>query len=203
MHPKLEPLIQSEVKKLLDARIIFKVRRSEWVSNLVPVRKKSGEIRLCVDFRNLNRASDKDNYPVPPMEQLLQMVSGSELFSLLDGFSGYNQVLVAEEDRLKTTFRTKWGTFAYRRMPFGLINAGATFQRAMDIAFHRLIGRSVVVYLDDITIFSKRRGEHARKIFERCQKYGISLNPKKCVFAVTEGKLLGHIVSKQGISIDP
>ena len=107
MHPKLEPMIQSEVKKLLDARIIFKVRHSKWVSNLVPVRKKSREIRLCVDFRNLNRASDKDNYPVPPMEQLLQMVSGYERFSLLDGFSGYNQVLVAEEDRLKTTFRTK------------------------------------------------------------------------------------------------
>ena len=140
MHPKLEPLIQSEVKKLLDARIIFKVRHSEWVSNLVPVRKKSGEIRLCVDFRNLNHTSDKDNYPVPPMEQLLQMVSGSELFSLLDRFSGYNQVLVAEEDRLNTTFRTKWGTFAYRRMPFGLINAGAKFQRAMDIAFRGLIG---------------------------------------------------------------
>ena len=127
MHPKLEPLIQSEVNKLLDARIVFKVKHSEWVSNLVPVRKKSGEIRLCVDFRNLNRASDKDNHPVPPMEQLLQMVSGSELLSLLDGFSGYNQVLVAKEDRLKTTFRTKWGTFAYRRIPLGLINAGATF----------------------------------------------------------------------------
>ena len=90
MHPKLEPLIQNEVKKLLDAKIIFKVRHSEWVSNMVPVRKKSREIRLCVDFRNLNCASDKDNYPVPPMEQILQMVSGSELFSLLDGFSGYN-----------------------------------------------------------------------------------------------------------------
>ena len=126
-----------------------------------------------MDFRNLNRASNKDNYPVPPMEQLLQMVSGFELFSLLDGFSSYNQVLVAEEDRLKTTFRTKWGTFSYRRMPFGLINAGATFQRAMDIAFRGLIGRSAVVYLDDITIFSKRRGEHAfhlRQIFERCRK---------------------------------
>ena len=95
MYPKLEPLIQSEVKKLLDAKIIFKVRHLEWVLNLVPVRKKSGEIRLYVDFRNLNRASDKDNYPVPPMEKILQMVSGSELFSLLDGFSGYNQVLVA------------------------------------------------------------------------------------------------------------
>ena len=144
----------------MDARIIFKVRHSEWVSNLVPVRKKSGEIRLCVDFKNLNRASDKDNYHVPPMEQLLQMVSGSELFSLLDGFSGYNQVLVAKEDILKTTFRTKWGTFTYIRMPFGLINAGATFHRAMDIAFRGLIGRSAVVYLDHITIFSKRREEH-------------------------------------------
>ena len=123
-----------------------------------------------MDFKNLNRASDKDNYPVPPMEQILQMVSSSELFSLLDGFSGYNQVLVAEEDRLKTTFRTKWGTFAYRRMPFGLINIGATFQR-VDIAFRGLIGRSVVVYLDYVTIFSKKREEHAfhlKQIFQRC-----------------------------------
>ena len=93
-----------------------------------------------MDFKNLNRASDKDNYPVPPMEQLLQMVSGSELFSLLDGFSGYNKVLVAEEDILKIAFRTKWETFSYRRMPFGLMNVGATFQRAMDIAFCGLIG---------------------------------------------------------------
>ena len=97
MHPKLEPLIQSEVKKLLEPKIIFKVKHSEWVSNLVPVRKNSREIRLYVDFRNLNCASDKDNYLVPPMEQILQMVSGSELFSLLDGFSGYNQVFVVEK----------------------------------------------------------------------------------------------------------
>ena len=74
MHPKMEPLIQNEVKNLLDAMIIFRVRHSEWVANLIPVRKKSGEIRLCVDFRNLNHASDKDNYLVPPMEQILQMV---------------------------------------------------------------------------------------------------------------------------------
>ena len=113
-------------------------------------------------------------------------------------------MLVAEEDRLKTTFRTKWGTFAYRRIPFGLINAGATFHRAMDITFHDLIGRSVVVYLDNVTIFSKKREEHAfhlKQIFERCRKYGISLNPRKCVFVVIEGKLLDHVVSKKGISI--
>ena len=140
------------------------------------------------------------------MEHILQMVSGFELFSLLDGFSSYNQVLVAEENRLKTTFRTKWGNFVYRRIPFGLINAGATFQRAMDIDFCSLIGRSVVVYLDDVTIFSKKREEHAfhlKQIFERCWKYGISLNTKKCGFVVIEGNLLGHDISKKGILIDP
>ena len=108
------------VKNLLNAKIIFKVRHSEWVSNLVPIWKKYGEIRLCIDFKNLNRALDKDNYHVPPIEKILQMVLGSELFSLLDGFFGYNQVLVVEEARLKTTFRTKWGTFAYRKIPLGL-----------------------------------------------------------------------------------
>jgi len=97
--------------------------------------KRYGEIHLCVDFKNLNRASENDNYLVPPMEQLLQTVFASKIFSLLDGFSGYNQVLVSEEDWLKTTFWTKWGTFAYKRMPFGLINAKENFQRDMDVAF--------------------------------------------------------------------
>src|SRR5882757_4953852 len=91
-------------------------------------------------------------------------------------------------------------------MPFGLINAGATFQRAMDIAFRGLIGKFVIIYLDDITVFSKNRADHLthlRRVFERCRKYGISLNPKKSIFSVTEGKLLGFVVSKQGINIDP
>jgi hypothetical protein len=140
------------------------------------------------------------------MEQILQSVAGSELMSFLDGFSGYNQILVHPDDRLKTTFRTKWGTYAYQKMPFGLINVGATFQRAMDIAFKGLINRSVVVYLDDITVFSKKRANHLhdlKQIFERCKRYGISLNPKKSFFALNEGKLLGFIVSKDGIYIDP
>ena len=122
------------------------------------------------------------------MEKILQQVSGSEMFSLLDGFLGYNQVLVSKTDQLKTTFRTPWGTYAYRKMLFGLINARATFQRAMDIAFRGLIGQFVVVYLDDVTIFSKNRADHLthlRRVFERCRKYGISLNPKKSIFAVT------------------
>ena len=103
------------------------LRYSEWVANLVPVRKKNGEIRLCVDFRNLNRASLKDNYPLPKMDHILQKVVGASRMSMMDGFFGYNQVAVLPEDQKKTAFTTPWGTFMYARMPFGLINAGATF----------------------------------------------------------------------------
>ena len=140
------------------------------------------------------------------MELILHMVSSLEMFSLLDGFSGYNQVLVVEQDRPKTMFRTKWATFSYRRMPFGLINVGDTFQRAMDITFWGFIGHSVVVYLDDVTFFSKKREDHAfhlKQFFYRCRKHGISLNLKKSIFKILEGKLLGHIISKKEISIDP
>jgi hypothetical protein len=188
-----------KLKKLLDAKIIFQVRHSAWVEKLIPVEKHYGEILLCVDFRNLNRASEKDNCPVPLMEQLLQTVFGLDIFSLLDGFLGYNQVLVSEEDQLKTTFRTKWGTFPYKRMPFGLINAGETFQRAMDVSFRGLIKKCVVVYWDDMTVYSKNREDHIQhltQIFKRCRKYGISLSPKKTIFGVEEGKILGHIISQ-------
>jgi hypothetical protein len=194
-----------KLNNLLDAEMIFQVRQSTWVAILVPVRKKSGEIRLCVDFRNVNRESKKDNYPVPPMEKLLQTMSGANIFSMLDDFLGYNQVLVSEEDHLKITFRTNWGTFAYKHMPFGLINAGETFQRAMDVAFQRLINKCLVVFFDDVTVYSKNREYHIRhltQIFERCRKYGISLNPRKTIFGVEEGKLLGHIISQVGIHID-
>ena len=103
----------------------------------MPVRKKSGEIRLCIDFRNLNQVSLKDNYPLPKMDHILQRVVGSQRMSMLDGFSGYNQVVVHLDDHEKTTFTTPWGTFMYAKMPFGLMNVGATFQRVMDIAFQR------------------------------------------------------------------
>ena len=132
------------------------MRHMQWISNLVPVRKKNGEIMICVDFRNLNKASKKDNYYVPPMENILQKVDGCNMFSLLDGFLGYNQVLVSPDDQLKIAFQTPWETFVYRRMPFKLINAGDTFQRAMDIDFRGLIHNFVVVYLDDVTIYSKK-----------------------------------------------
>ena len=102
-----------------------------WASNLVPVRKTTSQIRLCVDFRALNRESVKDHFPLPNMEMILQQVVGSQMMSLLDGLSGYNQIKVKRTDIYKTTFTTHWGTFSYEHMPFGFSNAGATFQRAM------------------------------------------------------------------------
>lgn len=138
------------------------------------------------------------------MEQILQCVSSSEMISLLDGFSDYNQVLLAHEDQLKIFFWTKCGTYAYRKIPFDLANTRATFQRAMAIAFICLLGECVVVCLDDVTIFSRDKKDHIthlKKVFNRCRRYGISLNPKKIVFVVDEGKLLGFIISKHGMKI--
>ena len=125
---------------------------------------------------------------------------------MLDVLSGYNQVNADTTDREKTTFTTPLGTFMYARMPFGLTNAGATFQRAMDVAFMDQVNKFVVIYLDDITIFSNSNQKHLKhfmKVFDGCRKFGISLNPKKSLFAIKEGKLLGHIISKQGVVIDP
>ena len=131
---------------------------------------------------------------------------GSNRISILDGFSGYNQVLFHPEDQEKTTFTTPWGTFMYVKMPFGLMNVGDTFQRAMDIAFVDELGRFIVIYLDDITVFSKTDEEHLlhlRRVFEKYRKFGISLIPKKTLFGLEEVKCLGHVISKNGIKIDP
>ena len=128
------------------------------------------------------------------------------MMSMLDDFSGYNQVEVEEKDQHKIVFTTPWGTFAYHRMPFRLINVGATFQICMSKNFADIKDRIIVIYLDDLTVFSKRRKDHMedlRKVLQRCREHGISLNPKKSVFYVTKEKILGHIVSQEGIKIDP
>jgi hypothetical protein len=206
INPLLLSLIEKEVKNIFDAKIIVSLRFSKWVANLVPVRKKSGEIRLCVDFQNLNKVSLKDHYPLPKMDYILQKVVGSQKMSMLDGFSGYNQIMVHPDDREKTTFTTPWGTFMYAKMSFGLMNVGATFQREMDIVFADEKEKFIVIYLDDITVYStsdKQHLEHLKRVFQKCRKFGISLNPKKSHFTVEEGKILGHIISKEGIKIDP
>ena len=168
------PLVEKEIKKMYESKIIVPLRYYKWVSNIVPTRKKTGEIRLCIDFRNLNKVSLKDNYPLPKMDHILQRVVGSSKISLLDVFLGYNQVLVHPDDQDKTTFTTPWGTFMYVKMPFGLMNVGATFQRAMDIAFADEIYHFIVIYLDNITVYSKTDEEHLahlRRVFEKCRNF--------------------------------
>ena len=126
--------------------------------------------------------------------------------SFIDGFFGYNQIAVHPDDKEKTAFTTPWGTFMYENMPFGLMNAGVKFQRAMDIAFVGEKDKFVLIYLDDITIFSSSHElhlQHLKKTFLKCRRYGISLNPKKSNFSLKEGKLLGNIVSDDGVKINP
>jgi hypothetical protein len=155
------------------------------VANLIHVRKKNGEIRLCLDLRNLNWSSLKDKYPLPKMDHVLDKVVGANMISMIDDLSGYNQIVVHENDRERTTFTTPWGTFIYDKIPFGLMNAGQTFQRAMDITFVGERDKFVVIYLDDLIIFSNSDAEHLvhlRKNFEKCRKFGLSLNPKNHSF---------------------
>jgi hypothetical protein len=128
------------------------------------------------------------------------------MMSLLDGFSGYNQINVKRAYKYKTAFITRWGTFSYECMPFGLSNAGATFQRDMQIVFDNLIGKIIQIYLDDLTVYSKNRSDHfghLKRVLMRCRKFCISLNPSKSIFSVTKGNILGHIFFDSRISIDP
>ena len=170
------------------------------------VPKKEGKIRVCLDFLNLNRASSKDDFSLPHIDVLVDNTAQSSTYSFMDGFSGYNQEKIALEDKAKTTFITPWGTYCYKVMPFGLNNAGATYQRAMVTLFYDMMHKEIKVYVDDMIAKSKKREDHVkvlRKLFERLRKYELRLNPAKCSFEVKSGKLLGFMVSDRGIEVDP
>jgi hypothetical protein len=198
VHPRKAATIKLEVEKLLKVGFIYPVALTDWVSNLVPVNKKQGTIHVCIDYRDINKDCPKDNFPTPFVDQIVDDCARSEIFSLMDGFSGYNQINIVPADQHKTTFICPWGTFTYRKLPFGLKNVSATFQRAMSYAFHD-IKHIVQPYLDDLPTHSMHRVDHPthlHAIFLRCQFYRIRLNPHKCVFCVESGDfwaLLFHI----------
>jgi hypothetical protein len=181
------------------------VALTDWVSNLVLINKKQGTIHVCVDYRDINKSCPKDNFPTPFVDQIVDDCVGSEIFSLMDGFSGYNQINIVPANQHKITFICPWGTFAYRKLPFGLKNAGANFQCAIFYAFHD-VKHIVQPYIDDLPTHSMHcvdHPTHLRAIFLRCRFYNIHLNPHKCVFCIESGRLLGFIVSHQGIRVDP
>nr|XP_027122183.1 uncharacterized protein LOC113739139 [Coffea arabica] len=198
--------IKEQIEKQLKTNIIIVSHYPVWLSNSVPVLEKNGEVRVCVDYRDLNKASPKDDFPLPNIHIILDNTAGHEIESFCYCFAGYHQILMAEEDREKTAFITPWGTFCYRVMPFGLKNVGATYQRTMTTLFHDMIHQEMEVYVDDIIIKSRKTEDHLidlKKLFDRLRKYNLKLNPAKCALGAPAGKLLGFIVSKKSIEIDP
>ncbi|GKD49869.1 reverse transcriptase domain-containing protein, partial [Tanacetum coccineum] len=192
VNPKIH-----EVIKLLDASLIYPISDSPWVSPVYCVPKKGGitvienddnELihtrlvtgwRVCIDYRKLNDATRKDHFPLPFMDQMLERLTGNEYYCFLDGFSGYFQIPIDPQDQEKTTFTCPYGTFVYRRMPFGLCNAPGTFQRCMMAIFHDMIEETI-----------------------ECEDTNLVLNWEKFHFMVKEGIVLGHKISKSGIEVD-
>jgi hypothetical protein len=197
------------VDRLLQTGFIQPCRYADWVSIIVPMEKKNtGKIQICMDFRNLNRATPKDEYPMPVVDLLINSASGNKVISFLDGNAGYNQIFMVKENVSKTTFRCPGfvGSFEWVIMTFGLKNAGATYQRATNLIFHDLLGVLMEVYNDDVVVKLVRIKYHMTDLklsLERMKKYGLRMNLLKCAFGVTSGKFLGFVVHEHGIQIDP
>jgi hypothetical protein len=219
----MQEVVRAEVIKLLDAGIIYPISDSKWVSpihvvpkkagltvvtnkdnELVPTRIQSGW-RVCIDYRNLNAATRKDHFPLPFIDQMVERLAGHEYYCFLDGYSGYNQIPVDPEDQEKTTFTCPFGTFAYRRMPFGLCNAPATFQRCMSSIFFDMVERIMEIFMDDFSVFGASFQECLDRltlVLVRCKEKNLVLNWEKCHFMVTQGIVLGHVISQRGIEVD-
>ncbi|KAL6310802.1 hypothetical protein AAG906_017437 [Vitis piasezkii] len=199
------PIMPHARPKQLSVGFLSVVKYPEWLANVVPVPKKDGKVRVCVDFRDLNKASPKDDFPLPHIDMLVDSTVGHSMLSFMDGISRYNQILMAPKDMKKTSFITEWGTYCYWVMPFGLKNARATYQRATTTLFHDMMHRDVEVYVDDMIVNLEigRTLSNLTRFFERIRQFRLRLNPKKCIFGVASWKLLGHIISERGIVVDP
>ncbi|GJT10029.1 reverse transcriptase domain-containing protein [Tanacetum coccineum] len=219
VNPKIHEVIKKEVLKLLDAGMIYPISDSPWVSPVHCVPKKGGitvvaneenEListrlvtgwRVCIDYRKLNEATRKDHFPLPFMDQMIERLAGNEFYCFLDGFSGYFQIPIDPQDQEKTTFTCPYGTFAYRRMPFGLCNAPGTFQRCMMAIFHDMIEKTMEVFMDDFSVFGDSFDSclsNLEKMLKRCEDTNLVLNWEKCHFMCREGIVLGHKISKAG-----
>jgi len=170
------------------------------------VKKANGKWRMCVDYTDLNKACPHDAYPLPNIDRLVDGATGNKVLSFLDAYSGYNQIPMAASDMHKTAFITDDANYFYRVMPFGLKNAGATYQRLMDKVFSHLMGHYVEVYIDDMVVKSPSHHQHAEDlsaVFSALRQYNLRLNPDKCVFGVDRGKFLGFMLTQRGIMANP
>nr|GEZ53982.1 reverse transcriptase [Tanacetum cinerariifolium] len=223
VNPKIHDVIKKEVEKLLDTGLIYPIYDSPWVSPVHCVPKKGGftvvdnkenELiptrlvtgwRICIDYRKLNEAIRKDHFPLPFMDQMLERLARNEFYCFLDGFSVYFQIPINPRDQEKTTFTYPYGTFDYRRMPFGLCNAPGTFQRCMLAIFHDMVEKTMEVFMDDFSVFENSFENclsHLDKMLQICEDINLSLNWEKSHFMVKEGIVLGHKISKNGTELE-
>ncbi|KAL4303983.1 hypothetical protein GQ457_10G009550 [Hibiscus cannabinus] len=223
LNPAMKKVVMKEIIKWLDAGVIYPISDSSWVSPiqcvpkiggitvvindenlLLPTRTVTGW-RICMDYRKLNNATKKDHFPLPFVDQMLDRLMGKEFYCFLDGYSGYNQIDIASEDQEKTTFTCPYGTYAFRRMPFGLCNAPTTFQRCMLSIFSHMVEEFLEVFMDDFSVsgetFDSCLGNLA-KVLKRCEEADLVLNWEKCHFMVKEDTVLGHKISRKGIEVD-
>ncbi|KAL0399653.1 UNVERIFIED_CONTAM: Retrovirus-related Pol polyprotein from transposon.6 [Sesamum radiatum] len=213
LNPNMQEVVKKEILKWLAAGIIYPISDSMWVSPVQCVPKKGGMTvvtneqneliptrtvtgwRVCIDYRALNDATRKDHFPLPFIDQMVEKLAGHAYYCFLDGYSGYHQVAIAPEDQEKTTFTCPYGTFAFRRMPFGLCNAPATFQRCMISVFGDFIDHFMEVFMDDFSVYASSFNAclvNLGKVLQRCEETNLVLNWEKCHFMVKEGIVLGH-----------
>ena len=219
----MKEVVKKEVLKLLDVGVIYPIADSKWVcptqvllkksgvtmvanehNELIPTRVTTGW-RVCIDYRKLNASTRKDHFPLPFVDQMLKRVAGHECYYFLNGYFEYNQIEIALEDQEKTTFTCPFGTFAFRKMPFGLCNAPGSFQRCMMCIFNDMIEKIMEIFIDDFSVYEDSYEgclENLRRVLERCEEKNLVLNWDKCHFMVTQGIVLGHVVSKEGIEVD-
>ncbi|KAL4340942.1 hypothetical protein GQ457_08G031580 [Hibiscus cannabinus] len=223
LNQAMKDVVRKEVLKWLDAGIIYPISDSEWVSPVQCVPKKGGitvvsneknELiptrtitgwRVCMDYWKLNKATINDHFPLPFIDQMLDRLVEKQFYCFLDGYSGYNQIAIAPEDQSKTTFTCPYGTFAFRRMPFGLCNAPATFQRCMTAIFSDLNEDCLEIFMDDFSTFGENFDNclsNLEKVLKRCKETNLVLNWEKCHFMVDEGIVLGHKISSKGMEVD-
>ncbi|EYB97728.1 hypothetical protein Y032_0138g2082 [Ancylostoma ceylanicum] len=201
VRPKLREMLED-----LEKRAIIEKSKSPWAFPIVLVEKKDGSLRLCVDYRELNKRIVQDSYPLPTMDALLQSLSGKRFFSTLDLCSGYWQIPVAQKDKEKTAFTTPVGLFHFCVTPFGLSTSPPVFQRMMDTLLHGLIGEEIFCYIDDIIVCTETEERHVELLKEICTRMidaNLRLKAQKCYIMQTEVSFLGHIIDEQGVHMDP
>lgn len=205
IHPNDYEAVRKHLQALLDAGVI-RESESPYASPIVVVKKKNGEVRLCIDYRKLNALTIRDAYALPNLEEAFSALAGSKWFSVMDLKSGYYQIEMEECDKPKTAFVCPLGFYEFNRMPQGITNAPSTFQRLMERCMGSLNLKEVLVFIDDIIVFSSTLEEHETRllrVLQQLREYGLKLSPKKCSFFQSSVRYLGHIVSTKGVETDP